>query len=142
MSTAPTDPPAPHAPPPTVWPTFRARDARRLIAFLTEAFGFEQTVIHEDGDVVHHVELAWPAGGGVMFGSARNDGKAISVGGFSCYVVVPPHEIEALLERARGAGAVISTELFVTDYGSTDFEARDPEGNAWYFGTYPGTPRT
>ncbi|MEV7027217.1 glyoxalase, partial [Kitasatospora sp. NPDC093558] len=27
------------------------------------------------------------------------------------------------------------------DYGSRDFAAADPEGNRWYFGTYPGSPR-
>jgi uncharacterized glyoxalase superfamily protein PhnB len=27
-----------------------------------------------------------------------------------------------------------------TDYGSREFTVRDPEGNLWSFGTYPGTP--
>ncbi|GAA3590175.1 VOC family protein [Kineosporia mesophila] len=128
-------------PSPSVWPTFRARDARGLMAFLVSAFGFEETVCHEQDGVVHHAELAWPPGGGVMLGSARDDGKAVTTGGFSCYVVVPEGQIEALAERAWGAGATISTELHVTDYGSKDFAARDPEGNTWYFGTYPGAHR-
>ena len=53
-------------PPPQVWPTLRARDARGLIQFLVTAFGFTETVVYADGDRVDHAELAWPEGGGVM----------------------------------------------------------------------------
>ena len=42
-----------NTPPPQVWPTLRARDARALIHFLVDAFGFEETVVYGDGDVVH-----------------------------------------------------------------------------------------
>ena len=64
----------PDAPPPTVWPALRARDARRLIRFLVDALGFEETVVYGDqpdgsGDTVVHAELAWPLGGGIMLGS-------------------------------------------------------------------------
>ena len=55
----------PQAPPPTVWPTLRARDARALIRFLVEAFGFQELVVYGDqpdgsGNTVVHAELAWP----------------------------------------------------------------------------------
>ena len=43
---------------------------------------------------------------------------------------------DALYERAKSAGADISRELQDMDYGSREFSARDPEGNAWSFGTY------
>ena len=60
-------------PPAQVWPTLRARDARRLIAFLVDAFGFEEVVVYGEGDHVDHAQLAWPLGGGIMLGSARPD---------------------------------------------------------------------
>ncbi|GAA1957583.1 VOC family protein [Kitasatospora viridis] len=127
---------------PQVWPTFRARDARALIRFLVEAFGFEQNVVYGEGDLVHHAELDWPEGGGVMLGSARegDDGRGLSEPGhFSAYVVTDrPDELH---DRAKAAGAEITTELYETDYGSRDFAVRDPEGNHWYFGTYRGAPR-
>ena len=131
------------APPPAqVWPTLRARDARRLIAFLVEAFGFEEVVVHGEGDTVEHAELAGPLGGGIMLGSARDtpdDVWALRPGTFGCYVVIDdPAERCA---RARAAGAEIIADVHETDYGSTDFAARDPEGNLWSFGTYPGEPR-
>src|SRR3954454_21046779 len=57
-------------PPPQVWPTLRATDARALIKFLVEAFGFEETVVYGEGDRVDHAQLSWPLGGGIMLGSA------------------------------------------------------------------------
>jgi uncharacterized glyoxalase superfamily protein PhnB len=131
----------PDTPPPQVWPTLRARDARALIRFLVEAFGFEETVVYGEGDRVDHAELAWPPGGGVMLGSAaEGDTTGVTApGGFSAYVVTAAPD--ALCARARAAGAEITADPHDTDYGSRDFAARDPEGNRWSFGTYPGAPR-
>ena len=58
--------------PQAVWPSLRCRDARELIKFLTEAFGFEETLVVEDAGTVHHGELRWPVGGGVMLGDRRD----------------------------------------------------------------------
>lgn len=58
-------------PAPQVWPTLRARDARGLIRFLVEAFGFEETVVFGEGERVEHAQLSWPEGGGIMLGSVR-----------------------------------------------------------------------
>ncbi len=127
-------------PEPQVWPTLRARDARALIRFLVEAFGFEETVVYADGDVVHHAQLSWPEGGGIMLGSVRpGQASATDPGAFGAYVVTG--QPDALHARARAAGAEISSEPHDTDYGSRDFAARDPEGNRWSFGTYRGEPR-
>jgi uncharacterized glyoxalase superfamily protein PhnB len=118
-----------------VWPTLFARDARALIKFLVDAFGFEETVVYGDGDLVHHAELAWPPGGGVMLGSAgtRTPGTG------HAYVVCD--DPDALYKRALAGGATVVRELTDTDYGSRDFAVLDPEGNQWSFGTYPGHPR-
>ena len=127
-------------PPPQVWPTFSATDARALIRFLVDVVGFEETAVYGEGDVVHHAELSWPPGGGVMLGSARSDNETVTgPGRFSAYVVTD--EPDALCERIRAAGGKITTELRDTDYGSRDFAIDDPEGNHWYFGTYRGAPR-
>ena len=136
---------APDAPPPTVWPTLRARDARGLIRFLVDALGFEEVVTYGDqpdgsGDVVVHAQLAWPAGGGVMLGSVRDDPGTpwpLTPGTAGCYVVTD--DPDALHARAVAAGAEVVAELHDTDHGSRDFAVRDPEGNLWSFGTYPGS---
>jgi uncharacterized glyoxalase superfamily protein PhnB len=129
-------------PAPQVWPSLRARDARALIKFLVDAFGFEETVVYGDGERVDHAELAWPEGGGVMFGSVRDSAEVsipVEPGGLGAYVVTD--HPDAVFARAVAAGAEILTGLHDTDYGSRDFAARDPEGNRWSFGTYRGAPR-
>ena|SRR5689334_16813454 len=131
------------APPPQVWPTLRARDALSLIRFLVDVLGFEETVIYAEGDTVHHAELAWPLGGGIMLGSVRpaeGDEWPLQPGSFGAYVVV--EDADALYARVREAGAEILTELSDTDYGSRGFAVRDPEGNRWSFGTYRGAERS
>ena len=129
-------------PAPQVWPTLRARDGRALIRFLVEAFGFEETAVYGEGDRVDHAELAWPEGGGIMLGSAResaDDPWPLRPGTFGAYVVTDyPDELFA---RASAAGATVVTGLHETDYGSRDFSVTDPEGNRWSFGTYRGAPR-
>jgi uncharacterized glyoxalase superfamily protein PhnB len=129
-------------PPPQVWPTLRATDARSLIKFLVEAFGFEETVVYGEGDRVDHAQLSWPLGGGIMLGSADrgpDDKWALAPGTFGAYVVAD--DIDALHARAAKAGAEIIRPPQDTDYGSHEFAARDPEGNLWSFGTYRGEPR-
>jgi uncharacterized glyoxalase superfamily protein PhnB len=128
-------------PPPQVWPTVRANDARALIRFLVDVVGFKETVVYGEGDVVDHAQLSWPLGGGIMLGSVRNDPDdqwPIQAGTCGCYVVVD--DPDALFERVRAGGADITRELTDTDYGSRDFAIRDPEGNRWSFGTYRGEP--
>jgi len=128
------------APPPQVWPTLSARDARALIKFLVGAFGFEETVVYGEGDEVNHAELAWPPGGGVMLGSQKPGGpEQMTPGTFSAYVVCD--DPDSLFKRAVESGATVVTGLHDTDYGSRDFAVLDPEGNRWSFGTYRGHPR-
>ena len=133
-------------PAPQVWPTLRARDARALILFLVEAFGFREVVVYGTGDRVEHAQLAWPLGGGIMLGSAPAEGSEpadswpLRPGTFGAYVVTD--DPDALYARAKAAGARIFRELYETDYGSRDFAAIDPEGNYWSFGTYAGYPQS
>ena len=132
-----------NTPAPQVWPTLRARDARALIRFLVDVVGFEETAVYGEGDVVHHAELSWPLGGGIMLGSAnrgaaQSDDWALRPGSFGCYVVTD--EPDKLFARATAAGAKVLRELNDTDYGSREFAVLDPEGNRWSFGTYRGEP--
>ena len=130
-------------PPPQVWPSLRAHDARRLIRFLVDVFGFEETAVYGDGDVVEHCQLSWPEGGGIMLGSVR-DAPAnpwnLQPGSAGAYVV--SDHVDEIYRRTVAAGATILQEPNDTDYGSHGFSCRDPECNLWSFGTYRGEPRS
>ena len=126
---------------PTIWPALTCKDAEAELRFLKDAFGFEEaTVVRGDeGDdrPIHHAELKWPLGGGIMLGSTRPGADdPFPSGPVSIYVVCD--DPDGLFERASKAGADIVASLKDEDYGSRDFSARDPEGNVWTFGTYRG----
>ena len=127
------------APAPTVWGTFQAHDARAEIAFLV-ALGFEETAVYGEGDRVEHAQLDWPEGGGVMMGSHKPGGEWVTEPGTAGFYVVTA-DPQAVHDRAVAAGAQITRPVNSTDYGSTEFGLRDPEGNQWSFGTYPGVGR-
>ena len=68
-------------------------------------------MVYGDGDQVHHAELSWPPGGGIMLGSARDsdtdDIWSVTPGEFGAYVVTD--EPDTLFARATAAGAEILT---------------------------------
>lgn len=127
---------------PMVWPVLSYSDAHAAVAFLVEAFGFEQRAVYtadRDPDVIEHAELRWPLGGGVMLGTAGKDDSAFGrrqPGNDSVYVVC--EDPDALFERAASAGAEIVRGVKDEDYGSRGFTVRDPGGVLWSFGTYRG----
>ncbi|MFM9377683.1 VOC family protein [Gordonia sp. VNK21] len=126
---------------PSLFAAFKSDDADRLIGYLTEVFGFVLTARYEDDGKVAHAELRWPEGsGGVMLGDRRRDGETWTPqpGAQGCYVVTA--DPDALCERITGHGAEIIAPIADTPYGSREFAVKDPEGNLWSFGSYPGAP--
>src|SRR5262249_16468132 len=119
---------------PTVFPTLRYDDATAAIDFLTSAFGAERHAVYAGDDgKVQHAELRF-GNGIVMLGSASSDFPAIRGRGGGVYVVVA--DTDEHCARARQAGAEIVRQPRDSEYGSREYSTRDPEGNAWHFGTY------
>jgi uncharacterized glyoxalase superfamily protein PhnB len=114
-------------------PTFRYDDARAAIAFLRDAFGFEEHAVHEDNGVVHHAELRL-GDAYIMLSDRREGGADFPSQPTTTYVVID--DPDAHHERAVAAGAEIVLEPTDQDYGSRDYAAKDPGGNVWAFGTY------
>jgi uncharacterized glyoxalase superfamily protein PhnB len=125
---------------PTLFPALRYADADAAVAWLRDAFGFEEHAVHRDeAGVVAHAELRL-GGGLLMLGQARPgdwmggeppDPRRASAG---IYAVMG--DVDAHHARAAAAGAEITRAPADTDYGSREYAARDLEGNAWSFGTY------
>lgn len=89
---------------------------------------------------MHHAELRWPPGGGVMLADLRATDDSLHAqlpdGPASIYLVCD--DPDALFQRAVDHGAEVLQGLKDEDYGSRGFTVRDPEGNVWSFGTYRG----
>lgn len=123
-----------------LWATLRARDAAAEIDFLIAAFGFVELVRYPDEDGgIAHAELAWPAGGGVMVGTARGSDDnpwPVRPGTAATYLHSP--DTATLYEQAKAAGAQVLRPLADSDHGSREFTVRDPEANLWSVGTYAG----
>ncbi|MGI8335435.1 VOC family protein [Actinomadura scrupuli] len=125
---------------PNIFPAMRYRDADAAVAWLAEAFGFEEKAVHRNADgVVEHAEMRLGAGL-IMFGQHRPDGwfgtaepdPLTSTVGLYVRVTDP----DGHHARAAAAGAEIVRGLTDQDYGSREYSARDLEGNLWSFGTY------
>lgn len=119
-----------------LWHTLTFRDADAMIAWLS-AVGFTEHATHRDeGDpsTVVHAEWLWPGGGGLMFGSRREDGAVDNVGGSAAYLVTD--EPDAAFDRAVAAGGTVLRAMVDQDYGGRGGSVADPEGNHWSFGDY------
>jgi uncharacterized glyoxalase superfamily protein PhnB len=118
---------------PTIIPTFRYDDARAAIAFLKEAFDFEEHAIYEEAGVIHHAELKL-GDAYIMLGEKRPGNQDFPGEPTTTYVVI--EDPDAHCARAVAAGAEIVRELGDQDYGSRDYAVKDTGGNVWSFGTY------
>ncbi len=121
---------------PGIWLSLRLRDVERMLDWL-RAIGFvEHATYRSESDpaVVEHAEWLWPGGGGLMFGSAREDAAVTNVGGSAAYLVTD--EPDAVFDRAVEAGATVLRPMVDQDYGGRGGSVQDPEGNHWSFGSY------
>ena len=123
-----------------IFPVLRYRDPAAALDWLKKAFGFEEHVVHrgEDG-TIGHAELTLGSSM-IMFAGAAADGW---LGGRAAEPLASPLSVYAVVEdprahyeQAKAHGATIVRELADMDYGSTEYSARDLEGNLWSFGTY------
>ncbi len=127
---------------PTVWTVLSYRDALAGIDFLVKAFGFVAQAVYadeQDPTIVHHAELTWPPGGGVMLGSVRDGSPVSERGQSSAYcVLLADEEVDAVHERTLAHGGTSVRPPNTPDYGGRECSVADPEGNRWSFGTYRG----
>ena len=123
----------------TIFPLLRYDDARAAIRSRCESFGFvELFSVPEAGPFVRHAQLEFGTNV-VMLGSVRPEERMTSpkaVGGETQALYVYVDDLDGHFERARAAGAEITTPPRDTDFGAREYHARDLEGHSWTFGTY------
>ena len=129
-------------------PCLRYQDAPAAIDFLCAAFGFERHAVYaDDADpaLIHHAQLLLD-GNMIMLGSAQNGSESAALyhwktpaeaHGITMCVYVVIDDPDAHAERARAAGARILRGPCANDgYPGRGYDALDPEGNVWTFGSY------
>jgi uncharacterized glyoxalase superfamily protein PhnB len=123
----------------TVFPILRYNDARSAIRSLCTTFGFvELFSVPKSGPIVRHAQLKLGTNV-IMLGSVRPDERiespqVLGVATQALYVYV--ENLDAHFERARSAGAQITSPPKDTDFGAREYHVRDLEGHPWTFGTY------
>ncbi len=123
-----------------IWGAMSYHDPDVGIRFVTEVLGFEELVLVRDPDGrIVHSEYRWPEGGIVQIAGADAGNPFLPPPGQNgLYVITQnPH---AVWERCQAAGVEVirPPEEPHYDPGGKGFSVRDPEGNAWSFGTYVG----
>jgi uncharacterized glyoxalase superfamily protein PhnB len=114
------------------------QDPKAALKWLEEAFGFELTMLIEDGEGnLAHSEMSF-GNGAVMVGNEwTEDHKSPrSIGGKNTQTVhiQIDTDIDAHCARARAAGAEILMEPATQFYGDRTYRCRDPEGHIWTVG--------
>ena len=123
----------------TIFPILRYDDARGAMRSLCATFGFvELFSVPESGQIVRHAQLRLGTNV-IMLGSARpgermTSPQALGAATQALYVYVD--DLDGHFERARSAGAEITSPPKDTDFGAREYHARDLEGHLWTFGTY------
>ena len=128
-------------------PCLRYADAPAAIDFLCAAFGFERQAVYTDPDdprIVHHAQLLLD-GNMIMLGSDwPGETKDLygwktpaQAGGITMCVCAVIDDPDAHHARAAAAGADIVRPPYDNEgYPGRAYDARDPEGNVWNFGSY------
>ena len=117
----------PHA---IVIPVLIYPDVREAVAWLTEAFGFEERLQIGDN---HRSQMKVPGGGAVIAADVRGDRVAPRPGESPSHVLVRVEDANAHCARARDHGAEILGEPTDHVYGERQYLARDPWGHQWLF---------
>lgn len=133
-------------PRPRIIPNLRYDDAPAAIDFLCAAFGFERHAVFAnavDPTLIDHAQLRFGEQLLMLASAVPSDWAtaaplrtAREAGGNTQTLYLVVDDVDGHADRARAAGADIFMAPKDQDYGGRGYGARDPEGNAWSFGSY------
>ncbi len=116
------------APPATVTPVLVYPDVRAAVAWLEEAFGFEERVRIGDS---HRAQLRVGVDGAVVVADVDGERAAPSGGAVTHLVKVRVVDVDAAFARARDRGARVVEELTTWEYGERSGVLEDIGGHRW-----------
>lgn len=104
-------------------------DVQAASDWIVSAFGFRERLRVGEG---HRNQLAY--GNGAIIVADATNGRDVPGGDDPTHsVLVRVEDARAHAERARAAGAVITSEPADTEFGERQYSARDPWGHHWTF---------
>lgn len=119
----------------TITPYLLYADVAAALEFLQRAFGFEEVLRYTGAQgYVNHAEMR--LGDDVIYMGDPGDDYRNPAALGAATVLIGVHgveDVDALCERARGAGAEVTEEPADQEYGERRFSAVDPEGHRWFF---------
>jgi uncharacterized glyoxalase superfamily protein PhnB len=125
----------------TVIPGLQYRDAAAAIEWLCTVLGFRKHAAyhHPDGTIAH-AELAHGTGM-IMLGTASGkDERAVlpaDIGNrYTQSIAILAEDPDAIYERVLASGAGITVPIADQPFGGRAFTCLDPEGHAWWVGSY------
>jgi PhnB protein len=127
----------PQRSPQAIVPYLAYDDAPAAIAFLCDAFGFEELYRLEMPDGrIGHAELSY-RGNHLMLASSYPElgFSAAKLPSVHCQVHIDVEDVDAHCARARAAGATIAVEPAEQPHGAREYRVVDPEGHRWSFAT-------
>ncbi|MEA3201922.1 MAG: hypothetical protein QOE90_3350 [Thermoplasmata archaeon] len=110
------------APPATVTPVLHYPDVRAAVAWLHEAFGFEERVRIGES---HRAQMRVGVDGAMVVTESRGE----PVGGHLVKLRVP--DVDAAFARAHKAGARVVQEIRTHEYGERSCTVEDLAGHRW-----------
>ena len=128
-------------------PCLRYENAPAAIDFLCRAFGFERHVVYaddQDSSIIHHAQLTLDNSMIMLCsdlpGPVRDLYRWVTprdAGGVTMCVCAYVEDPDAHCGRAQAAGAEIIKGPYDNEgYPGRAYDARDPEGHVWNFGSY------
>jgi PhnB protein len=125
--------------PPEISPYLYYENGTAAMAWLIEAFGFEEDMrmTSDEGRLEHgqlklgdQIVMLGEPGSGYQSPKAR--------GGATAGVHVYVDDVDAHFEQAKAAGAEIHMEPTDQPYGDRRYDTEDLEGHNWFFAQRPG----
>jgi uncharacterized glyoxalase superfamily protein PhnB len=116
------------APPATVTPVLVYADVRAAVAWLEEAFGFEERVRIGES---HRAQLRVGTDGSVVVAEAGGSRTPPRTGEMTHLIKVRVPDVDAAVARARDRGARVVEELTTWEYGERSAILEDLGGHRW-----------
>jgi uncharacterized glyoxalase superfamily protein PhnB len=112
----------------TVIPVLVYPDVRAAVAWLTEAFGFEERVRIGDD---HRSQMRVGEDGGVILADVHGGQQAPQPGHVTHLLKVRVPDVDGAFEPARSHGARVLQEPIEFEYGERECTLEDPAGHRW-----------